>query len=185
MTNLIRILCGLLVAGSLVAFTGCGGDDKKESGGSGGGSAETTATTTPDTGGTETPEDSGGGGDEAAYKAGAQKAANDFKESAQAASEQVKAAQTPEERLEGLDALKGSVTQAADDFEALDPPADVKADNDQLVSEFRELASIVDDVKTAVEGQDQAAAQAALGKLAESQSKITTTISNIEQKIGS
>ena len=183
MKNLIRTLCALLVVGSLVAFTGCGGDDKKSDSGKSG-SAETTATTPADTGSTETPEDTGGG-DKAAYKAGATKAANDFKESAQAASEQVKAATTPEDRLKGLDSLKDSVNQAADDFEALDPPADVKADNDELVGEFRELASIVDDVKSAVQSKDQAAAQAALGKLAESQSKITQTISSIESKIGS
>jgi hypothetical protein len=182
MTNLIRTICALLVVGSLVAFTGCGGDDKKSD--SGGGSANTTSTE-PSTTANTPPEDSTGGGDKAAYKTGAEKAANDFKESAQAASEQVKAATTPEDRLKGLDALKASVTQAADDFEALDPPADVKADNDELVQEFRDLATIVDDVKSAVESKDQAAAQAALGKLAQSQSKITQTITSIESKIGS
>ena len=182
MPNIIRTLCALLVVGSLVAFTGCGGDDKKSD--SGGGSANTTSTE-PSTTANTPPEDSTGGGDKAAYKTGAEKAANDFKESAQAASEQVKAATTPEDRLKGLDALKASVTQAADDFEALDPPADVKADNDELVQEFRDLATIVDDVKSAVESKDQAAAQAALGKLAQSQSKITQTITSIESKIGS
>ena len=149
MPKLVRILCALLVLGSLVAFTGCGGGDTK-----------------------------------ADYKKGAEKAANHFKDSAQAASAQVQSATTDEERLKALDALKASVSKAADDFDALDPPKNVKADNDELVSEFRDLASIVDDVKGAVQSKDQAAAQAALGKLAESQSKISTTIQSIESKIG-
>ena len=154
MPKTVRILCALLVLSSLVAFTGCG-DDKKS-----------------------------GGDTKAEYKKGAEKAAQDFKDSAQSASAQVKSATTDEDRLKGLDALKASVNQAADDFEALDPPDNVKADNDELVGEFRELASIVDDVKGAVQSKDQAAAQAALGKLAQSQSKITTTIQSIESKVG-
>jgi hypothetical protein len=183
MPNIIRTLCARLVVGSLVAFTGCGGDDKKSDSGSGDNASTQPATTETSTPSETTPSETGGG-DKAAYKAGAEKAANDFKESAQAASEEVKAAGTVEERLKGLDSLKASVTQAADDFEALDPPADVKADNDELVSEFRDLASIVDEVKSAVKSKDQAAAQAALGKLGQSQSAITTTITRIESKIG-
>jgi hypothetical protein len=176
-----RVICALLAAGSLVAFTGCGGDDDKSSD-----SGNTTATTAEGPATTTTPSDSGdtGGGSVEEYKAGAEKAANDFKNSAQAASSKVQSASSTEERLAGLDALKESVNQAADDFEALNPPANVKADNDELVQEFRDLASSVDDVKSALETKDQAKAQAALPKLQESQTKIATTIARIQQKIG-
>jgi hypothetical protein len=179
--RLPRVLCALVATGALVAFTGCGGDDDKSSDSGGSATtAETTATTTPSDSG-----DTGGGGSVEDYKAGAEKAANDFKNSAQAASQKVQSASSTEDRIAGLDALKQSVTQAADDFEALNPPANVKADNDELVQEFRDLASSVDDVKEALKTNDQSKAQAALPKLQESQSKIATTIARIQQKIGS
>jgi hypothetical protein len=181
----IRALCALVAAGALVAFTGCGGDDDKSSSSSSADTASTApattttpATTTPSTGG-----DTGGGSVED-YKAGATKAANDFKNSAQAASSKVSGAGTADEKVKGLEALKASVTQAADDFEALDPPANVKADNDELVQEFRDLASTVDDVEAALKTNDQAKAQAALPKLTSLQTKIATTIARIQTKIG-
>jgi hypothetical protein len=171
-----RVLCALAAAGALVAFTGCGGSDKKSD--SGGGTTNTTATTTP---ATTTPS---GGGSGADYKAGAEKAANDFKNSAQAASAKVQAAGTPDQKVAGLEALKASVTQAADDFAALNPPANVKADNDELVQEFRDLASSVDDVEQALKTNDQAKASAALPKLTSLQTKIAGTIARIQSKIG-
>ena len=125
-----------------------------------------------------------GGGSVEDYKAGAEKAANDFKNSAQAASTQGPGATTTDEKIAGLEALKASVTQAADDFEALNPPANVKADNDELVQEFRDLATTVDDVEQALKTNDQAKATAALPKLTELQSKIATTIARIQSKIG-
>src|SRR4051794_1226604 len=169
-----RVLCALAAAGALVAFTGWGGDDNKSDWG--GGPPNTPATPT-----TATPS---GGGSVEDYKAGAEKAANDFKNSAQAASAKVQSGTTTDEKIAGLDALKSSVTQAADDFEALNPPADVKADNDELVQEFRDLASTVDDVEAALKTNDQAKAQAALPKLTSLQTKIGTTIARIQSKIG-
>jgi Sec-independent protein translocase protein TatA len=168
----------------MVAFTGCGGDDKKDTSSSASTSTAPATTTTPaDTSG-NTGGDTGGGGSVEEYKAGAEKAANDFKNSAQAASAKVQAASTTSEKIAGLEALKGSVTQAADDFAALNPPGNVKADNDELVGEFRDLATSVDDVEQALKTNDQAKAQAALPKLQSSQTKIATTIARIQSKIG-
>ncbi|MEA2440720.1 MAG: hypothetical protein QOH76_2144 [Thermoleophilaceae bacterium] len=160
-----RVLCALALAGMLVAFTGCGGDDKKSSSDSSGSG-------------------SSGSGSLADYKSGATKAANDFKNSAQAASAKVQSGTTPDDKLSGLDALKQSVTQAADDFEALNPPSNLKADNDELVSEFRSLASIIDEVKTAIQNKDQAKAAAVLPKLGQEQGKIAQTITRIQSKLG-
>jgi len=180
----IRALCVLVASAALVAFTGCGGDDDKGSSSSSS-SSNTTATTTPtDTSGGDTGGDTGGGGSLEEYKAGAEKAANDFKNSAQAASQKVQTATDTQGKIDGLEALKGSVTQAADDFEALDPPANVKADNDELVQEFRDLSSTVDDVEQALKSKDQQKAAAALPKLTNLQTKIAGTISRIQSKIG-
>jgi hypothetical protein len=175
-----RVLCALAAAGALVAFTGCGGDDNKSD--SGGGTTNTTAATTPAT--TPSTSQPSGGGSVEDYKAGAEKAANDFKNSAQAASQKVQSGSTSDAKIAGLEDLKASVTQAADDFEALNPPANVKADNDELVQEFRDLASSVDDVEQAIKTNDQQKAAAALPKLSSLQTKIAGTIARIQSKIG-
>ena len=169
-----RLLCVLALAGALVAFTGCGGSSKKSSSSS----SNTTATTTPSTGG------GGGGGSLADYKSGATTAANNFKNSAQAASAKVQSGTTPAEKLAGLDDLKKSVDTAANDFEALNPPDNLKSDNAELVKEFRDLATIIDDVKTAIQNKDQAQAAAVLPRLGTAQANIAQTISRIQSKIG-
>jgi hypothetical protein len=173
-----RVLCALVAAGALVAFTGCGGNDNKSNSSSNAGTAPATTTTPSDTGGAS------GGGSVADYRTGAEKAANDFKNAAQAASSKVSAAGTADEKVAGLEALKGAVTQAADDFAALNPPANVKADNDELVQEFRDLATTVDDVEQALKTNDQAKAAAAAPKLTSLQTKIGATIARIQSKIG-
>jgi hypothetical protein len=163
--RLFRALCVLALSAALVAFTGCGGSDKKSVSSSG----NTTAS---------------GGGSVADYKTGAEKAANDFKNSAQAASTKVSSATSPTDKVAGLEALKASVTQAADDFAALNPPANLKADNAELVQEFRDLATTVDDVETALKNNDQQKAAAALPKLTNLQTKIGATIARIQTKVG-
>ena len=181
----IRALCALVASAALVAFTGCGGDDNKNSSSSSSNTtATTTATTTPTTPTDTSGGDTGGGGSLADYKAGAEKAANDFKNSAQAASQKVQTATDTQGKVAGLEALKASVTKAADDFDALNPPANVKADNDELVQEFRDLSSTVDDVEQALKSNDQSKAAAALPKLTNLQTKIAGTISRIQSKIG-
>jgi hypothetical protein len=164
--------------GALVAFTGCGGSDKKSSSSSSNATTPAPATDTTATGG------SSGGGSLADYKAGAEKAANDFKNSAQAASTKVSGATGAAGKIAGLEALKASVTQAADAFQALNPPSNLKADNDELVGEFRSLASVVDQVEQAVKAHDQAKAVAVAPKLVALQSKIGTTIARIQTKLG-
>lgn len=172
--RLFRALCVLALSGALVAFTGCGGGDKKSD------SGNATTNTTASGGGSG---DTGSGSVED-YKSGAEKAANDFKNSAQAASAKVQSATTADGKVAGLEALKASVTQAADDFEALNPPANLKSDNGELVQEFRDLASAVDDVEQALKTNDQAKAAAALPKLTSLQTKIGTTIARIQSKVG-
>jgi hypothetical protein len=177
-----RALCALFMLGALVAFTGCGGDDDKSSSSSSS-TSDTAATPAPATDTTDTG-GSSGGGSLAEYKAGAEKAANDFKNSAQAASQKVQSAQGTAGKIAGLEALKKSVTDAADAFEALNPPANLKADNDELVSEFRSLASTVDDVEQALKTNNQQKAAAALPKLTDLQGKIGETIARIQSKLG-
>ncbi len=174
-----RALCALSAGAALVAFTaGCGSDNKKTE------ASNTTTAPAPATTSTPSSTPSTGGGDVASYKSGAAKAANDFKNSAQSASAEVQAAKDTAGKVKGLESLKASVNTAADDFSKLSPPANVKADNDELVKEFRSLAGNVDAVEQALKSNDKAAAQAALPRLAQDQSKIGTTIASIQAKIG-
>ena len=169
-----RVICVLALGGLLVALTGCGGSDKKSSSSS----SNTSATSTP---ASSTPS---GGGSLADYKTGATKAANDFKNSAQAASTKVKSGTTSQEKLAGLDDLKASVNTAANDFEKLNPPDNLKSDNAELVKEFRNLASIIDDVQTAIKNNDQAKAASVIPRLSSAQTSIGQTIARIQSKIG-
>ena len=87
-------------------------------------------------------------------------------------------------RVQALEKLKDVVIVAADDFEALDPPADVQADNDKLVSQFRDVADEVDAVKKALQSGDQAAADAAAKRLEQAETAIGKTLDSIESKVG-
>ncbi|MDQ3645084.1 MAG: hypothetical protein M3356_06225 [Actinomycetota bacterium] len=167
-----KALCALACALALAGFAGCGGDDDDEKSAGGTATEETT-------GGA-----SSGGGDDAEYKQAFQAAGEDFRNAAQAAAGKVQSATDTAGRVQALEGLKTVVGDAADDFEALDPPADVKADHDKLVSQFRGVATEVDAVRTALKTDDQAAAQAAAQGLQGAQAEITETLGRIEAKVG-
>jgi len=171
-----KALCALASALALAAFAGCGGDEDDEQS-AGSDTTGQTATTDEPTGGDSS------GGDDAEYKEAFRAAGKDFRDAAQASASKVASASDTPGRVRALEGLKGVVTDAADDFEALEPPADAEADHDKLVSQFRGVADEVDAVKTALESEDQAAAQAAALELQRAQAAITKTLANIESKV--
>jgi hypothetical protein len=118
------------------------------------------------------------------YKKDAQNVANKFKNSAQAASQQVSAATTTAGRVKGLEALKGSVDDAANGFDKLTPPDNVKSDHDKLVAGFRSLSGDIAQVEQAVKTNDQTAAKAALPKLQADQAAVEQAVTSLESKIG-
>ena len=117
------------------------------------------------------------------YKSQATKVAQDFKDSAQKTSQQVSSATTTDERVKGLEALKGSVDDAANGFEKLTPPDNVKSEHQQLIAGFRSLSSDISDVEDAVRTNDKNAAQATLPKLQEDQAKVEEAVQALESKI--
>jgi hypothetical protein len=171
-----RMICALALAGALVAFTGCGGSDKKSS------SSNTAATTTPAA--PTTPAPSAGGGDLTAYKAGLKRVGNDFKTSLQTSLAKVGTGATLSQKLAALDVVKQTVTKAADGFAALNPPSNVKAENDQLVSEMRDFATVVDDAKTAAQNKDKAKLATVKPRLSSLNTKIQLTLARIQAKVG-
>lgn len=169
-----KALCALVLAVALAGFAGCGGgdDDKNKDNAS--------TTTTEET--TSTAAEDSGGGDVEQYKKDFQAAGSDFKDAAEASSKEVTTATDTAGRVKALDGLKDVVTNAADDFEALDPPEAVQADNDKLVSQFRTVADEVDKVRKALESSDQPAAAAAQ-RLQKAQADIGKTLASIESKV--
>jgi soluble cytochrome b562 len=165
-----RALCALATAAALVAFSGCGGSDNKSD--TGGSSTSTTTT-------------SSSGGDVAQYKKEFLAAATKFRDATTTASQEVQTATTTDGKVQGLESLKGAVTTAADDFAALQPPSNVKPDNDELVSGFRAFAADVDAVEQALKSGNKAAGKAAAEKLTQDQTKIKQTLANIQSKVGS
>ena len=168
-----KALCALAAAVALAGFTACGSDDDEN------GSASTT--TTEET--TSTAAEDTGGGDVEQYKQEFQAAGSDFKDAAEAASSKVTSATDNDGRVKALEGLKDVVTDAADDFAALDPPASVQADNDKLVEQFRGVADEVDAVRNALQSSDQAAATAAAQRLQKAQGEIGKTLASIESKV--
>jgi hypothetical protein len=176
-----RLLCALALAGALVAFTGCGGSDKKSTSSS----SNTAATTNPSpTTPAPAPAPSGGGGNLADYKAGLQRVGADFKTSLQTSLARVGTGKTLGEKVAALDVVKQSVTKAADGFAALSPPSNVKAENDQLVSEMRTFASVVDEAKTAAQNKDTAKLATVKPRLSSLNTKIQLTLARIQAKVG-
>jgi len=119
------------------------------------------------------------------YKSQATQVAQDFKNSAEKTSQQVSSATTTDERVKGLEALKGSVDDAANGFQKLSPPDNVKSEHEQLISGFRALSSDISDVEQAVKTNDKTAAQAALPKLQADQQKVQSAVQALQAKIGS
>lgn len=117
------------------------------------------------------------------YKSDARKVAQDFKDSAEKTSQQVSSATTLAGRVKGLEALKGTVDDAANGFDDLTPPDNVKAEHERLIAGFRSLSGDISDVEEAVRTNDKNAAQATLPKLQEDQAKVEEAVQALESKI--
>jgi hypothetical protein len=154
-------LCALAAAAAIVALPGCGGGSKHSS---------TTATTT-------------GNGSLASYKVGFLQAATVFKNAAQTASTQALSAKDTATKLKSIEALRTAISQAADAFAKLSPPANIKADHDRLVTEFRQFASDVDGIRSAAEARDTAAATAAGKRVQQDQTQLRATLASISAKL--
>jgi uncharacterized phage infection (PIP) family protein YhgE len=118
------------------------------------------------------------------YKDQARTVAQDFKNSAEKTSQQVSTATTTDERVKGLEALKGSVDDAANGFEDLTPPDNVKSEHEQLIAGFRSLSSDISEVENGVKTNDKNALQATLPKLQADQTKVQQAVQALQAKIG-
>jgi hypothetical protein len=120
----------------------------------------------------------------AAYRAGAIKAGNKFKSAVQTGFAPAQSGQTLAQKLTRLDVVKSAITKAADDYAALKPPNNLKADNAHLVAQLRDFATAVGEFRTALERKDRPKLLALAPKLRDAPSKIGQTLMRIESKIG-
>jgi hypothetical protein len=87
------------------------------------------------------------------------------------------------ERIAQLEDAQGSIEDAADDLEGLDPPEEVQSEHDDYVTKLRALAGDVGAVIDAVEAQDQDAARDAFTQLQGTAEQVQESGDALEQAV--
>lgn len=126
----------------------------------------------------------GGNSTKDTYKNDFKSAGDTFQKDAQQASAKVTSSPSAQGKVAGLESLKGAVDKAANNFAGLKPPDDVKATNNDLVSELRALRDDITKIEAAVKAKDQSAAQKLVPDLQTQQSKIQGTLQELKTKVG-
>src|SRR5829696_8838471 len=101
-----------------------------------------------------------GGNEQEDYSRGAQRAADEFKQAAEAAASQLKETDGLREKLPGLRSFKASVDELASDFEVLEPPEELEPLNDEAVANMRALSADLGRYEQAAEAGDEEGARA-------------------------
>lgn len=124
-----------------------------------------------------------GGDGRATYREEAQRAADEFKRSAQQAASQLRETDGLREKLPGLRAFRASVDELAGDFEALDPPEDLEALNDEAVGHMHALSRDLARYEQAVEAGDEQAARELGTQLQVDQSQLQSALDRLDREL--
>jgi hypothetical protein len=93
----------------------------------------------------------------------------------------------PEDFKKSLDGLDPLLSGIVSDLEAIDPPEEVKAEHDKLVSSMKDYQKVVNDNKEALGSGDPAATQEAAQTIATASTKFSTdfdsTVNAINTKL--
>jgi hypothetical protein len=116
------------------------------------------------------------------YRKDAQRAADQFKASAEQAAAQLKETDGLREKLPGLRAFKVSVDELASDFEELEPPDDLQKLNDEAVTHMRALSEDLGRYEQAAEAGDEQAADALAPELQADQSLLQSTLDRLDRE---
>ena len=94
---------------------------------------------------------------------------------------------SPEDFKKSLDGLDPLLSGIVSDLEAIDPPEEVKAEHDKLVSSMKDYQKVVNDNKEALGSGDPAATQEAAQTIATASTKFSTdfdsTVNAINTKL--
>jgi hypothetical protein len=126
---------------------------------------------------------SGCGDDTASYRDGAQKAADEFKKSAAAATAMLRRGDSLEDRAAGVRSFKASVDKLAADYEGLDPPDDLKELNDEAVRKMRALSADLGRYAEVARAGDEKAAQELAPKLQGDQADLQNTLDRLDKAV--
>ena len=124
-----------------------------------------------------------GGDDREDYRRGAQRAADEFKQAAQAAATQLKETDGLRQKLPGLRAFRTSVDELASDFEELDPPEELEPLNDEAVTHMRALSKDLGRYEQAAEAGDEQGAQALGPQLQTDQSELQSALDRLDREL--
>ena len=176
MPKLLRLSLSILAVLGLIALAGCGDDESTTT------EAEaTTETTTTEAEETTTPaDDSGASGD---YGAELSAILGEFTQSFQEEGAALQGATDPEQLASGIDSLESSLQTTIDDLSGLDVPEAAQAGHEEVVASFEDLSSKLADVSSAVDAEDQQAAQQAVVDLQSSVSDFLQQFSSGLTKI--
>jgi hypothetical protein len=180
-----RTLTAVLAVAALVALNGCGGGDDKSKGANA--AAQTTATTPGSSSTAPGSSTTVPGSNSAAVKPYADafdKVAETFNQAVQAATVRIQAGATAGEKLKGITALKAAVSDAAEEFSALNPPPIVKAEHGELVSGLRAFARDIAVIERSAQTGDASAAAQANQRIQKRQTDIQAALAGIKAKVG-
>jgi len=126
---------------------------------------------------------SGCGDDTASYRDGAQKAADEFRKSAAAATAMLRRGDSLQDKAAGVRSFKASVDKLAADYEELDPPDDLKDLNHEAVQKMRALSADLDRYGQAARDGDEKVAQELGPKLQADQAELQNTLDRLDKAV--
>jgi hypothetical protein len=150
----LKIPLTLIALVGLIALTGCGGSDDSTSSAS---SAEE-------------------------YGQQLQAILTEFGNSFDTQAADLRSAQSADDFSSAVDGLKAATATATEDLDALDPPADVQAAQDEFVAAFDALSTSIDDLSNA-DLSDRAATQAAVQSFTEAGAQFKTALEAAQQTL--
>ena len=156
MPKLLRLSLSILAVLGLIALAGCGDDESTTT------AVDETETATESTATDEettTEADSGASDD---YGTELSAILGEFTQTFQDEGAALQGATDPEQLATGIDNLEASLQTTIDDLSALEVPEAAQAGHEEVVASFEDLSSKLADVGTAVDADDQQAAQQAV-----------------------
>ena len=156
MPKLLRLSLSILAVLGLIALAGCG-DDESTTTAVDETETATESTTTDEE--TTTEADSGASDD---YGTELSAILGEFTQTFQDEGAALQGATDPEQLATGIDNLESSLQTTIDDLTELEVPEAAQAGHEEVVASFEDLSSKLADVGTAVDAEDQQAAQQAV-----------------------
>ena len=179
MPKLLSLPLALLAVLGLIALAGCGDDESTTTAAE----TETEATTTSEEDVSTTAEDDTDAGAGGEYGAELSAILGDFTQTFQEEGAALQGATDPSQLATGIETLEGSLQTTIDDLSALEVPEAAQAGHEEVVASFEDLSSKLADVGSAVDADDQQAAQQAVVDLQSSVSGFLQQFSSGLQKI--